>query len=51
VRAEAAEAIAASVPRSELVVFERSGHMAFVEERDAYLAAVSGFLDRHRDPS
>jgi proline iminopeptidase len=48
---EAAEAIAASVPRSELVVFEHSGHMAFVEEQDAYLAAVSGFLDRHRDPS
>ncbi len=41
---EGAEAIAAGVPRGELVVFERSAHMAFVEETEAYLAAVRSFL-------
>jgi proline iminopeptidase len=43
---EAAEAIAAGAPDAELVVLERSGHMGFVEEPDAYLAAVEAFLDR-----
>ena len=33
-------------PRGELVVFERSAHMAFVEETEAYLAAVRSFLGR-----
>jgi proline iminopeptidase len=42
----AAEAMAAGLPDSELVVFERSGHMTFVEENEAYLAAVRGFLSR-----
>jgi pimeloyl-ACP methyl ester carboxylesterase len=28
------------------VIFEHSGHMAFVEENDAYLAAVRDFLER-----
>ena len=42
----AAEAIAAGVPDAELVIFERSGHMTFVEEADAYLDAVDGFLRR-----
>ncbi len=42
----AAEAMAAGLPDAELVVFERSGHMTFVEENDAYLAAVRGFLSR-----
>jgi pimeloyl-ACP methyl ester carboxylesterase len=42
----AAEAIAAGLPDAELVVFEHSGHMAFVEENDAYVAAVRDFLDR-----
>jgi pimeloyl-ACP methyl ester carboxylesterase len=32
------------VPGAELVVFERSGHMTFVEENDAYVAAVRSFL-------
>ncbi|MHB8628530.1 MAG: alpha/beta fold hydrolase [Aggregatilineales bacterium] len=45
---EAAEAIAAGIPHAELVVFEHSGHMTFVEENEAYLNAVRGFLDRHR---
>jgi proline iminopeptidase len=44
---EAAEAIAAGVPDAQLVVFERSGHMTFIEENAAYLRAVSDFLGRH----
>jgi proline iminopeptidase len=40
----AAEAMAAGLPDAELVVFERSGHMTFVEENEAYLAAVRAFL-------
>ena len=43
---EAAEAIAAGVPEAELVVFEDSGHMAFVEEPEAYVSAVRNFLRR-----
>ena len=48
---EAAEAIAEGVPQAELVVFESSGHMTFVEENDAYIRTVRGFLDRHARPS
>jgi proline iminopeptidase len=43
---EAAEAIAAGIPVADLVIFERSGHMAFVEEPEAYVAAVRNFLLR-----
>ena len=41
---EAAEAMAAGIPRAELVVFERSGHFTFAEEPEAYVAAVRRFL-------
>ena len=41
-----AEAIAAGIPQAELVVFEDSGHMTFVEENEAYLAAVRRFLEQ-----
>ena len=34
------------MPDAELVVFEESSHMAFVEEREAYIATMNGFLDR-----
>jgi proline iminopeptidase len=44
--AAAAEATAAGLPKAELVVFEHSGHMSFVEENEAYLAAVRDFLER-----
>lgn len=44
---EAAEAIASGVPHGQLVVFEHSGHMTYVEESDAYIRSVRGFL-RHR---
>ncbi len=38
------EVIAAGVPGARLRVFEHSAHMAFVEEREAYLAEVRSFL-------
>jgi proline iminopeptidase len=44
----AAEAMAKGIPDSELVVFERSGHMTFVEEPTAYVDAVAGFIRRRR---
>jgi proline iminopeptidase len=42
----AAEAMAAGLPDSELAIFERGGHMTYVEENEAYLAAVRSFLGR-----
>jgi proline-specific peptidase len=42
----AAEAMAEGLPDAELVVFEHSGHMTFVEENGAYVAAVRDFLER-----
>ncbi len=42
----AAEAMAAGIPGAELVIFESSGHMMFVEEPDRYLTVVREFLDR-----
>jgi proline iminopeptidase len=44
---EAAEAIAEGVRHADLVVFESSGHMTFVEENEAYIRAVREFLRRH----
>ena len=43
----AAEALALGIPRGEMVVFEHSGHMTFVEENERYLDVVRRFLDRH----
>ena len=40
----AAQAIASGVTDGELVVFERSGHMTFVEENERYLETVASFL-------
>jgi proline iminopeptidase len=42
----AAEATAAAIPGAELVVFEHSGHMTFVEENERYLSVVGDFLAR-----
>jgi proline-specific peptidase len=36
----------AAMPNAELQVFEESSHMAFVEEREAYVAAVRAFVAR-----
>jgi proline iminopeptidase len=41
---EASEAIARGIPQARLVVFEHSAHFAFVEETDAYVAAVRDWL-------
>jgi proline iminopeptidase len=40
----AAQAIADGIPDAQLVVFEHSGHMTYVEENEAYVAAVRAFL-------
>lgn len=44
--AEAGADMAARIPGAELVVFESSAHMTFVEEPEAYISAVGAFLDR-----
>ena len=44
---EAAETIAGGIPGAELVVFERSAHMAFAEEQPAYVRSVAAFLGHH----
>lgn len=43
---EASEATAAGIPNAELVIFEQSGHMTFVEENERYIQVVRDFLDR-----
>jgi pimeloyl-ACP methyl ester carboxylesterase len=35
------------MPYAELVVFEESAHMTFVEENERYVATVRAFVDRH----
>jgi proline iminopeptidase len=44
---EAAGVIAGGIPQAELVIFEQSGHMTFVEENEYYLATVRKFLGSH----
>ena len=44
---EAAEATATGLPAAELVIFEHSGHMTFVEENERYLDVVRGFLTKN----
>lgn len=41
---ESAETIASGVPGARLVVFERSGHLPFVEEQAVFLDTVRDFL-------
>ena len=41
---EASEATARGIPGASLRVFERSGHFPFVEEQEAFLDAMRGFL-------
>jgi len=45
---EAHEVMARAIPGAELVVFDESAHMTFVEENAKYLDAVDGFLRRTR---
>lgn len=44
---QAAEAMARAIPTADLVVFEESAHMTYVEQTEEYLAAVRDFLDRN----
>ena len=44
---EAAETMAGGLPNVELVIFEHSGHMTFVEENERYLEVVRSFLTKH----
>lgn len=41
-----AERLQQGIPNSELVVFERSGHMPYVEETDAFASLVRDWLNR-----
>ncbi len=43
---EAAEAMRAEIPKSELVVFERSGHFPMLEEPEKFRTALAEFLER-----
>lgn len=45
-----ARQIADGIPGAELAVFEKSSHVPFWEERDAYIDRVRRFLDRHSTP-
>jgi proline iminopeptidase len=35
-----------SIPGSELAIFEKSGHLPFCEERDAFLKRLEAFLSK-----
>lgn len=45
VRPERAEATAALIPGSRLVIFEESGHSALFDEPDHYVSVLTDFLD------
>jgi proline-specific peptidase len=47
----AAERIATLIPRSQLHVFEGSGHMAFAEQEGDYVHVVRQFLDAAKTPA
>jgi proline iminopeptidase len=34
------------IPNSEIVVFENSGHLSYIEEPEAFFEAVRGWLHR-----
>jgi proline-specific peptidase len=46
-RPERMRSVADELPDAELAVFEESSHLAFVEERAAYVARLRGFLREH----
>lgn len=45
---DGSEAMARGLPNSELVIFEHSAHMTFVEEHERYVQTVRDFLKRRR---
>jgi pimeloyl-ACP methyl ester carboxylesterase len=38
--------LARGIPGAELVIFENSSHLAFIEERGPYIQVVNEFLTR-----
>lgn len=46
-----AEETHAAIPNSKVIQFARSGHMTFVDQTNAFLVAVSAFLDADFDPA
>lgn len=44
---EASKFMSEKIEGAEFVIFENSGHVSYVEENDAYVAAVRMFLRRH----
>lgn len=46
---EASEQLAAGIPDSRLAIFEKSGHSPQIEEHEAWLATVRGFLKEVED--
>jgi proline iminopeptidase len=40
------ERVAELIPNAELVMFEQSGHMPFIEEQDKFVEVVRDFLSR-----
>ncbi|MEO7839328.1 MAG: alpha/beta fold hydrolase, partial [Anaerolineales bacterium] len=44
---EGAEAMAKGLPHAELIIFENSGHMTYVEENEKYLKVLREFLGQH----
>jgi len=46
---EGAKAMAEGLSHAELIVFENSGHMTYVEENEKYLKVVRDFLNRNMD--
>jgi len=46
---EGAEAMATGLPHAELIVFENSAHMTYVEENEKYLKVVRDFLNRNME--
>ena len=44
---EVAQDLHAGIPGSELVIFEHSGHMTYVEQPEDYCAAVRDFFRRN----
>ena len=47
---QGAERLHAMLPKSELVVFEESGHFPWIEQPDAFVHSVEGWLHRHGLP-
>lgn len=43
----ASQVIAHGIPAAELVVVPNAGHMPFIEQPDAFTAAVRSFLKAH----